>query len=384
MPQPLLQVQDLNIAFDTERGEIRPVRDVSFSIFPGQTVALVGESGCGKSVTSLSVLRLIPQPPGKVLGGRVLLDGRDLLQLTEKEMRRVRGKDIAMIFQEPMTSLNPVYTVGDQIMEAIVLHQNVNARQAREIAEQALREVGISDPHRRLGEYPHQMSGGMRQRVMIAMALSCKPRLLIADEPTTALDVTIQAQILELLRKLQRENGMAILLITHDLGVVAENADVVNVMYASRIVESATVEDLFDHPQHPYTEGLFRAVPKLGQHAARLETIGGSVPNPARFPSGCKFHPRCPRTRQLAADAPEDQTVLVRSGDEVVRVLRQCQQEEPDLREVRPRQGAACHQIPNYESAPHMEPHSEHRREVVPQTMVEVGDPEAAVKGVAR
>ena len=216
-----------------------------------------------------------------------------------------------MIFQEPMTSLNPVYTIGDQIAEGIMLHQHVHHRQAKQIAEQALRDVGISDPHRRLDEYPHQMSGGMRQRVMIAMALSCKPRLLIADEPTTALDVTIQAQILELLRKLQRETGMSILLITHDLGVVAENADVVNVMYASRIVESAAVEELFDHPQHPYTEGLFRAVPKLGAHADRLETIGGSVPNPAHFPSGCKFHPRCARTRALAAHAPEEQTVQV-------------------------------------------------------------------------
>src|SRR6187397_1637789 len=270
MAQPLLEVQNLNIAFDTERGQVQPVRDVSFSIYPGQTVALVGESGCGKSVTSLSVLRLIPQPPGKILGGRVMLEGRDLLGITEKDMRSVRGKDIAMIFQEPMTSLNPVYTIGDQIAEAIILHQGVNSRQAMQIAEQALDDVGIADPHRRLHEYPHQMSGGMRQRVMIAMALSCQPKLLIADEPTTALDVTIQAQILELLRKLQRERGMAIMLITHDLGVVAENADVVAVMYASRVVETATVEELFDHPKHPYTEGLLRAVPKLGARAQRL------------------------------------------------------------------------------------------------------------------
>src|SRR4051794_11781925 len=303
MPDPLLQVQDLNIAFDTERGQIRPVRDVSFSIYPGQTVALVGESGCGKSVTALSILRLIPSPPGKVLGGRVMFEGRDLLALSEKEMRSVRGKDIAMIFQEPMTSLNPVYTIGDQIAEAIVLHQSVGKSRAYEIAESALNDVGIADPGRRLHEYPHQMSGGMRQRVMIAMALSCRPKLLIADEPTTALDVTIQAQILELLRKIQREKGMAILLITHDLGVVAENADVVNVMYASRIVESAPVEDLFDAPLHPYTEGLFRSVPKLGGKVERLETIPGAVPNPARFPTGCKFHTRCPRTR-AAAGAP--------------------------------------------------------------------------------
>src|SRR5215218_208306 len=285
MPDPLLEIKDLNVAFETDRGQIRPVRDVSLTIYPGQTVAVVGESGCGKSVTAMSILRLIPQPPGKVLGGEILLDGRDLLKIPENEMRRVRGKDIAMIFQEPMTSLNPVYTIGEQIAEAVVLHQRVGRREAVAIAEQALLDVGIADPGRRLGEYPHQMSGGMRQRVMIAMALSCNPKLLIADEPTTALDVTIQAQILELLRKLQRETGMSILLITHDLGVVAENADVVNVMYASRVVESATVEDLFDRPQHPYTEGLFRSVPKLGAYSTRLETIAGTVPNPSRFPS---------------------------------------------------------------------------------------------------
>src|SRR5687767_494507 len=337
--QPLLELRDLNIAFDTDRGQVRPVRDVSFSIYPGQTVALVGESGCGKSVTSLSVLRLIPQPPGRILGGRVMLENRDLLTLSEKEMRGVRGKDIAMIFQEPMTSLNPVYTIGDQIAEAIILHQRVSGREALRIAEQSLRDVGIADPARRLHEYPHHMSGGMRQRVMIAMALSCKPKLLIADEPTTALDVTIQAQILELLRKLQRETGMSILLITHDLGVVAENADVVNVMYASRIVETATVEELFDHPQHPYTEGLLKSVPKLHGHAERLTTIPGTVPNPARFPSGCKFHPRCPRTRELAAKAQANDVVAIRSGTETFNVLRRCQQEEPELREVLPNHG---------------------------------------------
>src|SRR5579862_1048946 len=300
MPQPLLQVRDLNIGFDTNRGLIRPVRDATLDIYPGQTVALVGESGCGKSVTALSILRLIPSPPGHIAGGQVLLEGRDLISLSEREMRSVRGKDIAMIFQEPMTSLNPVYTIGDQIVEAIMLHQGVNSTRAYGIAEDALKDVGIADPHRRLHTYPHEMSGGMRQRVMIAMALSCQPKLLIADEPTTALDVTIQAQILELLRKLQKERGMAIMLITHDLGVVAENADVVAVMYASRIVEYATVEELFDHPKHPYTEGLFRSIPKLGAEVARLDTISGTVPNPARFPSGCKFHPRCPRTREFA------------------------------------------------------------------------------------
>src|SRR5690349_12226314 len=279
MATPLLEIKNLNVAFNTERGQIRPVRDVSMSIFPGQTLAVVGESGCGKSVTALSILRLIPQPPGEILGGQIVFGGRDLLALREEEMQHVRGKEIAMIFQEPMTSLNPVYTIGDQIVEAVKLHQGVSTREAYQIAEQSLNDVGISDPHRRIHEYPHQMSGGMRQRVMIAMALSCRPKLLIADEPTTALDVTIQAQILELLRKLQRETGMAILLITHDLGVVAENADVVNVMYASRVVESATVEELFDHPMHPYTAGLLRSVPQLGAHAERLVTIPGTVPN---------------------------------------------------------------------------------------------------------
>src|SRR5215204_3031534 len=326
MENALLEIRNMTVAFDTERGQIRPVRNLSMSIFPGQTVALVGESGCGKSVSALSVLRLIPQPPGRILDGEVLLEGRNLLTLEEREMRRVRGKDIAMIFQEPMTSLNPVFTIGDQIAEAVILHQHVSAKQAYAIAEQSLRDVGIADPGRRLYEYPHQMSGGMRQRVMIAMALSCQPKLLIADEPTTALDVTIQAQILELLRKLQKQEGMAILLITHDLGVVAENADVVNMMYASRIVESATVEDLFDRPQHPYTEGLFRSVPKLGDKVERLETIPGTVPNPARFPTGCKFHTRCPRTRAAAADPAVDPRDVIEttSGGETFRVLRKC------------------------------------------------------------
>src|SRR5580693_9381862 len=302
--EPLLELRNLAIAFDTERGQIRPVQDVSLSIFPGQTLAVVGESGCGKSVTALSILRLIPSPPGRVLGGQVLFEGRDLLALSEKEMRSVRGKDIAMIFQEPMTSLNPVFTVGEQIVEAVQLHQKVGVREAYKIAEEAMHDVGIADPDKRLHEYPHRMSGGMRQRVMIAMALSCQPKLLIADEPTTALDVTIQAQILELLRRLQKQTGMAILLITHDLGVVAENADVVAVMYAGRIVEYAGVEELFDRPCHPYTQGLFRAVPKLGSDATRLEAIPGTVPNPANFPGGCRFHPRCPRARELAALIP--------------------------------------------------------------------------------
>src|SRR5450432_205511 len=369
MSDALLEIENLSIAFETNRGDIRPVRDVSLTIHPGQTVALVGESGCGKSVTALSILRLIPSPPGKVLAGKINLNGRDLLEISEREMRSVRGKEIAMIFQEPMTSLNPVYTIGDQIAEAIVLHQHVRTSKAYEIAEQSLRDVGIADPGRRLHEYPHQMSGGMRQRVMIAMALSCKPKLLIADEPTTALDVTIQAQILELLRKLQRETGMAILLITHDLGVVAENADVVNVMYASRIVETATVENLFDKPMHPYTEGLFRSVPKLGSLAERLATIPGTVPNPANFPSGCKFHTRCPLTRELAAKSSVDQIVQITTVDETCAVLRRCHDEEPLLREIESHHWAACHQIPNYDQKPITEPRIEHKREVVPQVV---------------
>jgi oligopeptide/dipeptide ABC transporter ATP-binding protein len=367
MQQPLLEIDGLNIAFDTARGEVRPVRDVSLDIYPGQTVAVVGESGCGKSVTAMSVLRLIPSPPGKVLGGSVRFNGANLLDLSEREMRDVRGRDIAMIFQEPMTSLNPVYTVGDQIVEAIVLHQHVSKRKAYEIAEQSLRDVGIADPHRRLHSYPHEMSGGMRQRVMIAMALSCRPKLLIADEPTTALDVTIQAQILELLRKLQRETGMAIMLITHDLGVVAENADVVAVMYASRIVEVATVEELFDHPKHPYTEALFHSIPKLNAQNERLVTIPGTVPNPARFPSGCKFHPRCHRTRELAKTArPEDKIEIVSAGERF-HVLKRCQVDEPLTREIQPQHWAACHQIPGYDSSPVTIAKLAHKRTVTPK-----------------
>jgi oligopeptide/dipeptide ABC transporter ATP-binding protein len=315
---------------------------VSLSIFPGQTLAVVGESGCGKSVTALSILRLIPQPPGRFLGGQVFLEGRDLLKLPEKQMRQVRGHQIAMIFQEPMTSLNPVYTIGEQIVEAVTLHQHVTRTQAYKIAEKALHDVGIADPRRRLFEYPHQMSGGMRQRVMIAMALSCQPKLLIADEPTTALDVTIQAQILELLQRLQRETGMAIILITHDLGVVAENADVVAVMYASRVVEFAKVEDLFDHPQHPYTQGLLRSVPRLGDTATRLQTIAGTVPNPAQFPAGCKFHPRCPSMQ----------------GDMT------CATIEPDLREIRPGHWVACHHAQGYSQSPITTPHLDYTHTV--------------------
>ena len=373
MGEPLLEIRDLVTEFRTEQGVVRAVDGVSFEIGPRSTVGVVGESGSGKSVTALSIMRLIASPPGRIAAGTIRYDGKDLVKLAPEAMRRIRGNRIAMIFQEPMTSLNPVFTVGDQVGEAIRLHQGKSKAQARIASIEALKLVGIPSPEDRVDAFPHQMSGGMRQRVMIAMALACKPDLLIADEPTTALDVTIQAQILELLRKLQRERGMSILLITHDLGVVAENADVVNVMYASRIVESANVEDLFDRPQHPYTEGLFRSVPKLGAHAERLQTIAGTVPNPTRFPAGCKFHPRCPRSRELAAKAAnEADTVVVRSGDETFRVLRRCKEEEPNLRLVQLNHGAACHQIPAYDASKPMTPRSEHRREVTPVAVEEV------------
>ena len=263
---------------------------LSLTIHPQQTFALVGESGCGKSVTALAILQLIPQPPGRIERGSILLDGRDLLRLSEKQMLKVRGKDIAMIFQEPTTSLNPVYTVGDQIVEAILLHQDVNNKEAAEIAIAAMHEVGIPNPKQRLRAYPHQFSGGMRQRVMIAMALACQPKLLLADEPTTALDVTIQAQILELLKKLKRERGMAVMLITHDLGVVAENADVVCVMYAGRVVEYATVFDLFAKSHHPYTRGLLASIPKLGETKHRLTTVDTVVNDPQEYKKLPEYH----------------------------------------------------------------------------------------------
>jgi oligopeptide/dipeptide ABC transporter ATP-binding protein len=362
MATPLLQISGLTVGFGTDRGPIRPVQDVHLSVFPGQTLAVVGESGCGKSVTALSILRLIPTPPGQIIAGKIVLEDRDLLKLSEEQMRHVRGKEIAMIFQEPMTSLNPVFTVGDQIVEAVKLHQNVGTRKAYEIAEQAMGDVGIADPHRRLHDYPHQMSGGMRQRVMIAMALSCQPKLLIADEPTTALDVTIQAQILELLRRLQRQTGMSILLITHDLGVVAENADVVAVMYASRVVEYAPVEELFDRPRHPYTVGLLRSVPRLGDESERLESIPGMVPNPLKFPTGCKFHTRCPLTRQLALNGGD--RAEANCDGELVQVMRPCAAEEPVLKEVSPGHWAACHYAENYAAAAATTPCLEHRRQV--------------------
>jgi len=292
-PQPLLEVRDLRTHFFTDDGVVKAVNGVSFQVFPGETLGLVGESGCGKSVTALSILRLIPSPPGRIVSGEIRYRGEDLLRLPAGDMRRIRGNEISMVFQEPMTSLNPVYTCGDQIVEAIRLHQGLGKRPARDRAIEMLRLVGIPAPEQRVDEYPHQLSGGMRQRVMIAMALACSPSVLIADEPTTALDVTIQAQILELLRRLQTELGMALVLITHDLGVVAEVADHVAVMYGGRIQEYTDAETLFRRTLHPYTGGLLASLPKLGQAAERLRPIPGAVPSPAEFPHGCTFHPRC-------------------------------------------------------------------------------------------
>ena len=290
----LLGVSELTTRFFIDEGVVYAVEDVSFEIPRGRTVALVGESGCGKTVTALSMLRLIPDPPGRIVSGAVRMGETDLMGLAEAEMRKVRGNRISMIFQEPMTSLNPVFTVGDQILEALMLHKKVDKAEALQQTVAMLRKVGIPDPELRVREYPHQMSGGMRQRVMIAMALVCGPELLIADEPTTALDVTIQAQILDLLRQLQAEIGMSVLLITHDLGVVAETAHHVAVMYLGRIVEEAEIRELFDNPLHPYTVGLFRSRPTLARAGDALATIPGQVPSPLAVPSGCPFHPRCP------------------------------------------------------------------------------------------
>ena len=292
--EPLLRIEDLQTHFRTDDALVRAVDGVSYDVRAGETLAVVGESGSGKSVTALSILRLIPTPPGRIVGGRILFKGRDLLTVEEAEMRRIRGKDISMIFQEPMTSLNPVFTCGEQIIETLMLHERINRRAAHQRAIEMLQLVGIPAAEQRVDEYPHQMSGGMRQRVMIAMALACKPAILIADEPTTALDVTIQAQILELLKRLQREFGMAVILITHDLGVVAESADRVAVMYAGQVVEYCDVRSAFRQPLHPYTAGLQASLPKLGVVQDRLRVIPGNVPNPTNFPRGCRFHPRCP------------------------------------------------------------------------------------------
>jgi len=307
MAENLLELRNLKTQFTSDGASVLAVDDVSFALPPGGTLGVVGESGCGKSVTALSVMRLIADPPGRIVGGQILFKGKDLLSLPEAEMRRIRGNSISMVFQEPMTSLNPVFTVGDQIGEAVRLHQKLSRKAARERSVEMLRQVGIPAPEQRVDVFPHQMSGGMRQRVMIAMALACNPDLLIADEPTTALDVTIQAQILELIRNLQRERKMAMMLITHDLGVVAETCDEVVVMYAGRVVEQAPVKALFARPAHPYTAGLLRSMPTFEEanapqgHRARLRAIPGSVPSLRSLPTGCRFRERCDRALEVCA-----------------------------------------------------------------------------------
>jgi len=318
--KPLLEVRDLSVHFFTEEGVVRAVENVSVEIYPGEILGLVGESGCGKSVTGLSLLRLIPIPPGRIVNGDILFDGRSLLNLEEKEMEKVRGNDISMIFQEPMTSLNPVFTIGDQIMEAIILHQGLDKKEARKRAIEMLDRVRIPSPDKTIDSYPHQLSGGMRQRAMIAMALSCQPKLLIADEPTTALDVTIQAQVLQLLKEIQREMGMSVMLITHDLGVVAEIADRVVVMYAGRIFEYGPIEAIFSKMRNPYTRGLMGSIPQLTEKRNRLNAIPGQVPNPMDLPKGCKFHPRCDL---MIEDCKKEEPPLFHvNGDHFSRCLR--------------------------------------------------------------
>ena len=322
MQELLLDIRGLRTQFFTDDGLARAVDGVSYSLEKGETVGVVGESGCGKSVTALSVLRLIPDPPGKIVEGEILFEGTDLLQLSAADMRRIRGNDISMIFQEPMTSLNPVFTIGNQITEAVRLHQGLNKKDALAKAVEALRLVGIPVPERRVHEYPHQLSGGMRQRAMIAMALSCNPKVLIADEPTTALDVTIEAQILDLMRTLQEELGTAIIMITHDLGVIADIARKVVVMYAGKIVEQAPVERIFASPNHPYTQGLLQSLPRVDKDASgakqRLQEIPGIVPSLLNLPTGCKFASRCPS------------------------VMPQCKEQEPPLEQVAADHYSAC------------------------------------------
>ncbi len=313
---PLLRVEDLAVVFHTEEGDAHAVDGVSFSLNQGETVALVGESGCGKSVTALSLLRLIPSPPGRIAAGRIFFDGRDILTLSETAVRSIRGNDISMVFQEPMTALNPVFRVGAQISAVLRVHRNLTRAEARDATIELMRRVGIPAPEKRLDEFPHQMSGGMLQRIIIAMALACNPKVLIADEPTTALDVTIQAQILELLLHLQRQSDLAIVLITHDLAVVAETAHHVVVMYAGKVVETATVAELFDNPMHPYTKGLFASLPSVNKPGNRLAAIPGIVPAATNLPPGCRFHPRC------------------------VHVMPQCSEHEPPLA-----CGAAAHPV---------------------------------------
>jgi oligopeptide/dipeptide ABC transporter ATP-binding protein len=303
----ILQISDLRTYFSTEDGVSKAVDGVDYVVHHGETLGVVGESGCGKSVTALSIMRLIPDPPGKIVGGDIVFEGQNLVTLSNQQMRAIRGNKISMIFQEPMTSLNPVFTIGHQIAEAVRLHQGLSKKDALDRAVDMLRLVGISSPDQRIREYPHQLSGGMRQRAMIAMALSCRPSLLIADEPTTALDVTIQAQILDLMANLKAEFDAAIILITHDLGVVAETAARVVVMYAGKIVEAADVYSLFEHPLHPYTVGLLDSIPRLDldhRKQDRLREIQGMVPVPSNLPSGCLFHPRCPKVMDICRVDP--------------------------------------------------------------------------------
>ncbi|NNL64913.1 MAG: ABC transporter ATP-binding protein [Myxococcales bacterium] len=315
-PQPILRVEGLSTAFPGPDGPIRVVDDVSFEVDRGEVLALVGESGCGKSITAFSLLRLVPRP-GRVVAGRILLEGRNLLDLPVPEMRSVRGRQAAMIFQEPMTSLNPVQTVGTQVVEAIQLHERVDADAARRRTTELFDRVGIPDPGARFDAYPHQLSGGMKQRVMIAMALSSQPKLLIADEPTTALDVTIQAQIIDLLRELQRDSGLSILLITHDLGIVNELADRVAVMYAARLVEEGSRETILGAAEHPYTQGLLRSMPALARRGEPLAEIAGTVPPPDEWPPGCRFAGRCDRVLDFCASELPGETV--RGPEHVVR-----------------------------------------------------------------
>ncbi|PFG06383.1 ABC transporter ATP-binding protein [Bacillus sp. es.034] len=295
----VLSVQDLHVSFTTYGGEVKAVRGVSFDLHKGETLAIVGESGCGKSVTSQSIMRLIPNPPGKVTGGRILFKGRDLLKVTEPRMRKVRGADISMIFQDPMTALNPTLTIGEQIMEGILQHNDVSKKEAKQKAIDMLKLVSIPNPEERLKQYPHQFSGGMRQRIVIAMSLVCEPDVLIADEPTTALDVTIQAQILELFKEIQKKTGVSIILITHDLGVVAQVADRIAVMYAGKIVEEGNRREIFYHSQHPYTQGLLRSVPRLDLEGEDLIPIPGSPPDLFSPPVGCPFVPRCEKAMEV-------------------------------------------------------------------------------------
>jgi oligopeptide/dipeptide ABC transporter ATP-binding protein len=313
---PLLQVSNLRTSFFTDKGEIKAVDDVSFTIHGGQTLALVGESACGKSVTALSIMRLLSSP-GRVVGGTIMFKGQDLLALPETAMRKVRGKSIAMVFQEPMTSLNPVMRIGDQIGEVLQIHTDLSNQAIRQEVIGLLEKVRIASPEQRIDQYPHEMSGGMKQRVMIAMALACKPDLLIADEPTTALDVTIQAQILDLLADLQKDLGMAILLITHNLGVVAQFSQDVIVMYASKIAERASVKALFQHPSHPYTQALLKSLPRPGERQVRLEAIPGTVPSPLQYPTGCHFSSRCTEALEQCPIQPPP-TIQVGESHEAV------------------------------------------------------------------